>query len=174
MHVYVAEPVEGLLCACVRRVEPTEVVLELLVRALGEVHLPDALIVGEKGVDRGDSLHPRFERRARERESAALRAAGRADARRLYLVKVHDDPRESDRVEEYLTEEQLVLVIVEPPDDVTVQRIAEYAAGVFALPALAAAVERRRDVSGARPAEVAGPVARVHRVPVEMDDPGGR
>ena len=105
LHVDVAQACKRLRLAFVQRVEGAEVGAEALVGCDREVHLPDPLVVAEER-ERGRGPADRgHERRAGEREAAALGAAGRPDPARVDFRHGHHHPGELGRVQEDLPEE---------------------------------------------------------------------
>src|SRR5688572_17890789 len=120
LHIDVAEFGKRFLHAFMARIVKAEIKPEFLVRVLRVVEFPDALIVTQKRVHGRDALDPWFQRRAGERERAALRDTEAADAARIDLREVHHDAGELCRIEEYLAKGQFACVgIVETTDDVS-------------------------------------------------------
>ena len=153
----------------VRRIMTPKEELELVVRVLREVHLPDTAIVGEERIDGREALDSRLERGTRERERTALRRARGAEPLRVDLRHGGDDAGEQRRVEVNLAEEERVGLVLQAANDVTLQGISAYGAGIVAHATLPAHVERSDDEAGRRPRELVREVTAVHRVTVKAE-----
>ena len=169
-HVDVAETGEDFLLALVARVEETEERPQFRISVLGQVEIPDAFVVGEKGEDGHATRDARFERGAGDGEGAALRAAECADPCGIVFGEGHDDACELHGIEEDTAEEKFVRRIVEAADEMSVVRVAFDRGVVLAASALPAAVERGDRQALAGVGQLVDPIAAVPGVAVELED----
>ena len=113
------------------------------------------------------------ERRAGQRERAALGAAFGAHARFVHIVHGHHNARELRGIEEHAAEIQLFGIrIRKAANDVAVLRRPFDGDGVFRIAALAASIERGHHKSRAGIGELAGKTAAIARIAVEFQHGG--
>ena len=139
------------------RIEIAEVLLQLRIGVHGKIHLPHPAIVAQEGHHRRGAIQFGGQRRAGQRQRAALRAAGGAHAGLVHLVHGHDDARHLRRVEEHAAViEPVRAVLVQSADDLTVQRVAAHRREILGRAALTAAVHGRGGKASRRPVEQSG------------------
>ena len=118
MNIDVTEFGKNLLLAFMERVDDPEVVFQLLVGIDRQIHLPDAHVVREEGVNGREPLDFRRQRRTGDAQGATLRSACRAQPVGIHFRKPRHDLGELSGIEEDLAEGQFFRSIIQATDNV--------------------------------------------------------
>ena len=170
VDIDVAEGFKNLFPRFGKGIEMPHVGLQLGVGVFAEIHVPDAAVVGEEGVERDAARDAGLERGAGDGEGAALGSAIRCKAVCIHFVKRSHDASELDGVEKDAAEEKFFRSIGEASNDVPVVGVAGCAAWILTLPALATAVHGCDCYALAGEAEFIGPFTTVASVAVEFQN----
>ena len=102
--------------------------LQLGVGILAQIHVPDAAVVGEEGVERNAAFDAGFESCAGDGEGAALGSAIRCETGCIHFVKRSYNTGELDCVEKDAAEEKFFRTVGETANYVSVVCVARRAA----------------------------------------------